>query len=128
MDHATKWCLPARYAVPTCMADPPWSMGAAGRPLRVERTCCTCASGAQGRRWVRSDASRGRRPRAAWRWASRTRHRAQPAQLRAECADHLLAAGLKVRGCAGVRVEAVWVEAVWVRWWEAVWVWWWEAV
>mmetsp|Transcript_15176 Transcript_15176/g.37679 ORF Transcript_15176/g.37679 Transcript_15176/m.37679 type:complete len:281 (-) Transcript_15176:333-1175(-) len=49
----------------------------------------TCASGTQDRRWVRSDASRGRRPRAGWRAASRTRHRAQPAQLRAECADHL---------------------------------------
>ena len=46
------------------------------------------------------------------RSASRTRHRTQPAQLRAECADHLVAAGLKVRGCAGARVEAVWV-----RWW-----------
>ena len=26
--------------------------------------------------------------------------------------------GARVRGCAGVRLEAVWVEAVW--WWEAV--------
>ena len=118
-----KGCLPARYAVRTCMADPPWSMGAAGRPLRVERTCCTCASGAQGRLWsdqMRAGGGDLARHRGA---ASRTRHRAQPAQLRAQCADHLLAAGLEVRGCAGVRVcGCAGGGGVGVR------VWWWEAV
>jgi len=121
MDHATKWCLPARYAVPTCMADPPWSMGAAGRPLRVERTCCTCASGAQERRWVRSDAGRGTVTSRGLE-SGITHTASSPACAAARGVRRPPASsrlgGARVRGCAGARVEAVWVEAVW--WWEAV--------